>query len=185
MSAAARTHVPSMSDAAVKARTGRDWAAWFATLDRAGAQKLAHREIAHLLAARHRVPSWWSQMVAVEYERARGLRVRHQSADGFSVAISRTLSTRLPHLYEVTARAGERRKWFPTGAFEPSAHTKDKYFRGRWKQGARVDIGFYARGRAKSQIAVQVSRLAKQGDVEPVRRSWKAALARLQSLLEE
>ena len=106
MSAGARSYVPAMSDAAVKARTGRDWAAWFATLDRSGAQRLAHREIAHLLAARHRVPSWWSQMVAVEYERSRGLRVRHQSADGFSIAISRTLSTRLPHLYEVTARAG-------------------------------------------------------------------------------
>jgi cobalamin biosynthesis protein CbiG len=57
---------------------------------------------------------------------------------------------------------------------------------GRWKQGTRVDIAFYARGRAKSQIAVQVSRPAKKADVEPVRRSWKeAALERLQSLLEE
>jgi len=185
MSAGARGYVPSMSDAAVKARTGKDWAAWFALLDRAGAPQLTHREIAHLLATRHRVPSWWSQMVTVEYERARGRRARHQTADGFSVAISRTLTARLPHLYEVTARSGERRKWFPAGTFEPGAHTRDKYFRGRWKQGARVDIGFYARGRGKSQIAVQVSRLEKKGDVEPVRRSWRAALHRLQSLLEE
>ena len=174
-----------MSDAAVRARTGRDWAGWFSTLDRAGAKKLAHREIAQLLCARHRMPAWWSQMVTVEYERARGLRARHEAADGFSIAISKTLSTRLPHLYEVTARAGERRKWFPRGSFVTSSHTKDKYLRGHWKQGSKVDIGFYARGTGKSQIAVQVSHLSKQADVEPTRARWRAALVKLQHLLEE
>lgn len=138
-----------------------------------------------MLSSRHRMPAWWSQMVAVEYERARGLRERHQGSDGFSVAISRTLSTRLPHLYEVTSRAGERRKWFPQGEFELSSHTRDKYLRGRWKQGTRVDIGFYARGAARSQIAVQVSRLPKKADVEPTRARWKAALTKLQHLLDD
>jgi hypothetical protein len=174
-----------MSDAAVKARTGRDWAGWFAVLDKAGARRLTHREIVAILSTRHALPGWWCQMVTVEYERARGLRARHQTAEGFSVAISRTLRTRLSHLYAVTARSGERRKWFPRGAFEPSSQTRDKYFRGRWKQGARLEIGFYARGSGKSQIAVQVSHLAHKGDVEPVRRSWKAALARLEHLIEE
>jgi hypothetical protein len=180
-----RHHIPSISDTAVRARTGKDWAGWFGALDRAGARKLSHREIAQMLSSRHRVPAWWSQTVAVEYERARGLRERHEGADGFSVAISRTLSTRLPHLYEVTARAGERRKWFPEGAFEPSTHTRDKYLRGRWKQGPRVDIGFYAKDRGRSQIAVQVSRLPKKADVEPARAKWKAALTKLQHLLDE
>jgi hypothetical protein len=180
----ARGHIPAISDAVVRVRTGRDWADWFGVLDRLEAGKLSHREIAHLLARRHRLPDWWAQTVTVEYERARGRRTRHQG-DGFSVAISKTLSTRLPYLYQVTAHAGERRKWFPAGAFEPSSHTRDKYFRGRWKQGRRIDIGFYARGRGKSQIAVQVSRLARKGEVEPVRASWKAALRKLQSLLED
>jgi len=181
----ARHHIPSISNGAVRARTGKDWAGWFGALDRAGARKLSHREIAQILSNRHHIPAWWSQMVAVEYERARGLRERHQGADGFSVAVSRTLSTRLPHLYEVTARAGERRKWFPKGAFEPSSHTRDKYFRGRWKQGMRVDIGFYARGAGRSQIAVQVSGLPKKADVESTRASWTAALTKLQHLLED
>jgi hypothetical protein len=185
MTARPRSHVPTVSDAAVKARTGKDWAGWFAVLDKGGAQELAHRQIAELLVARHGLPGWWSQTVTVEYERARGLRARHQSADGFSVAITKTLATRLPHLYAATARAGERRKWFPRGAFELSSQTRDKYFRGRWKDTARLEIGFYARGAGKSQIAVQVSRLGKESDVEPVRRSWKVALTRLQTLLED
>ena len=87
---------PSMSDAAVKARTGKDWAGWFATLDRGGAAALDHKGIVALLSDSHGVTAWWRQMVAVEYERARGLRARHQTASGYSVAVSRTLATSLP-----------------------------------------------------------------------------------------
>ncbi len=32
-----------MSDAAVKAKTGKDWQQWFAILDRAGAMKMSHK----------------------------------------------------------------------------------------------------------------------------------------------
>jgi hypothetical protein len=53
------------------------------------------------------------------------------------------------------------------------------------RQGRRLEIGFYARGAGKSQIAVQVSRLQKRSEVETVRATWKAALARLEGLLED
>ena len=185
MATRTRAYVPSLSNAVVKARTGRDWAGWFRMLDRAGASRLGHRQIAEILSSRHQVPGWWCQMVTVEYERARGLRARHQSASGYSVSVSKTLATRLGNVYSATARPGERRKWFPRGAFEASSQTRDKYFRGRWKQNARLEIGFYARGAAKSQIAVQVSRLPRRGDVEPVRHAWKSALGKLQALLED
>ena len=185
MTARAASHIPSVSDAAVKARTGREWAGWFAALDKAGARGLAHRDIAQLLAARHRVPHWWSQMSTVEYERARGLRARHQTSAGFSVSISRTLAARLPQLYAAAARPGKRRKWFPRGGFELSSQTREKYFRGRWKHSARIEIGFYARKAGRSQIAVQVSRLGSRSEVEPVRRAWKAALERLEAVLED
>jgi hypothetical protein len=181
----ARGYLPAISDAAVRERTGKNWQSWFSALDRAGASRLGHAQIAEILARRHHLRPWWSQMVTVEYERARGLRLRHQTPQGFSVAVSRTLATARPHLYQVTARAGDRRRWFPAGAFEPSSQTRDKYFRGRWRQGARLEIGFYARGRGKSQISVQVSRLARKSDVEAARATWRAALSRLQGLLEE
>ena len=185
MATRTRASVPSLSNAVVKARTGRDWSGWFRMLDRAGASRLGHRQIAEILSSRHHVPGWWCQMVTVEYERARGLRARHQSASGYSVSVSRTLATRLGNVYSATARPGQRRKWFPRGAFEASSQTRDKYFRGRWKQNARLEIGFYARGAGKSQIAVQVSRLPRRGDVEPVRHAWQGALGKLKALLED
>ena len=174
---------PSISDAAVKARTGKDWAGWFAVLDRAGAASLDHKSIVTLLSQAHGVPAWWRQMVAVEYERARGLRARHQTATGYSVAVSRTLSTSLPKLYAAAASDATRAKWFPRGRFEGSSKTRDKYFRGAWGKGARLEINFYSKGAEKAQLAVQISKLAGKADVEAQREIWKAALGKLQELL--
>jgi hypothetical protein len=40
-------------------------------------------------------------------------------------------------------------------------------------------MGFYAKGEGKSQLAVQVSKLAKKSDVERERARWKQALEKL------
>jgi len=177
-------YIPGMTDAAVKAKTGKDWAGWFGALDKAGAAQLKHPQIARLLHEKHGVPGWWSQMVTVEYELARGLRVRHQTAAGFSVSASKTIATTLSALYAATANAAKRKEWFPKGELAVSSQTKNKYFRGSWNDGARLEIGFYAKEGGKAQIAVQVNKLAKRADVDRERAAWKAALLKLQKLLE-
>jgi len=73
---------PGIRDEAVKARTGRDWAEWFAVLDQAGARKMTHRAIAVWLEKNHGLGGWWDQMVTVAYEPARGLRDKHQKPSG-------------------------------------------------------------------------------------------------------
>lgn len=179
------SYVPSMSDAAVNAKTGRDWAQWFGVLDAAIATQLDHRSIVTLLSQKYAAPSWWRQMIAVEYERARGLRARHETSSGYSVAISKTVAVSLSHLYAQTADTAKRKKWFPKGAFVPSSRTRDKYLRGSWKAGARLEIGFYAKGRDKSQIVVQVNKLAGTPQVERERTAWKSALSKLQRIVED
>ncbi len=178
------TYVPSMNDASVKAKTGKDWAGWFAALDEAGAAKLDHPAIARWLSEKHGIPGWWCQCVTVEYELARGRRVRHETTSGFSVGVSKTIAVSLPELYTATANPAQRRKWFPKGAFEPSSQTKDKYFRGSWKKKARLEIGFYSKGEGKAQIALAVNKLSAKADVERERKAWKAGLSKLQAMLE-
>jgi hypothetical protein len=73
-----------ISDNAVRTKTGKTWAEWFSVLDKTGAQKMKHSEIAEPLHAKHACPPWWSQMVTVGYERARCLREKHQTATGYS-----------------------------------------------------------------------------------------------------
>ncbi len=176
---------PSMSDAAVKAKTGRGWMGWFIILNRANANAMPHQEVASLLHTKYDVPGWWAQMITVEYERARGGRKKHEKADGFSVSMSKTVNARLAELYAATADDKMRARWFPKGAFSVSSQTKDKYVRGPWgKDGARLEIGFYAKGEGKSQIVVQANKLANEADVEKERAAWKRALEKLTELLK-
>jgi hypothetical protein len=85
----------TIGDDAVKRATGKSWKEWFALLDKAGAAALSHRDITKLLSVRHELADWWSQMVTVAYERARGLRKVHETASGFNASVSRTLATGL------------------------------------------------------------------------------------------
>ncbi len=183
MAGTKRDHIPSMSDDAVKAKTGMDWYGWFKLLDKAEAAKLPHKDIANLLYDKDKVPGWWAQMVTVEYERARGLRDKHKKTEGYSVSVSKTIDVPLSKLYAAVADDAKRKKWFPTSSFKPSSQTKDKYFRGAWRDGARLEIGFYAKGAGKSQINVQVNKMAKKSDVEKERTTWKKALEKLEGLI--
>ena len=60
---------------------------------------MAHRDIARYLYDKHKCTGWWSQMVAVEYERARGLRARHETPEGYQVSVSKTISVSVKKLY--------------------------------------------------------------------------------------
>jgi hypothetical protein len=174
-----------MTDAGIKARTGKGWDAWFAALDKAGAAKLDHRGITQLLDKKFKPGPWWGQMIAVSYERARGIRAMNQKCDGqFSVSVSKVMPAALAKLYAATANEASRENWFPKGAFEKSSETKDKYFRGAWgKAGARLEINFYAKGADKAQIVVQVNKLDSNEAVETERAKWKRAVQALEALL--
>jgi hypothetical protein len=171
---------PMMTDAALKARTGKDFAHWFAALDKAGAVALDHQAIVALL-GKLGIGRWHQQMVAVSYERARGIRAMNQKCDGqFSVSATKVMAAPLSRLFAVATSE----PWFPKGAFEETSRTKDKYWRGKWKKDGRLSIGFLAKGPGKSQIAVDSEKLAGPEAVESERASWKKALTKLQTLVE-
>jgi len=170
-----------MTDAAIKARTGKDWMTWFAALDKAGAAKLDHKAIV-TLARGMGSGRWHGQMVAVSYERARGIRAMNQKCDGeFSVSITRMMDAPLPKLYAAATRDPDG--WFPKGAFEETSRTKDKYWRGKWKEG-RLEVGFYAKSAGRAQIALQSNQLPDEASVEKERALWKKAMDRLQVIVE-
>ena len=172
----------TMTDAAIKARTGKDWAGWFAALDKAGAARLDHKAIAKLARDEMGAGAGYGQMVAVSYERARGIRAMNQKCDGeFSVSVTRVMAAPLSKLYAAATAAPE--SWFPKGAFEESSRTRDKYWRGKWKTG-RLEVGFYAKGPGRAQIALQSNKLPNAEAVEKERALWKKAIDKLQKIVE-
>ena len=173
---------PSISDEKVTAATGRGWMGWFVILNKANAGALAHKQIATVLYDKG-CPGWWSQMIAVEFERLRGGRAKNERPDGYSVSITKVMPVGLGELFAAATDAKSRAKWFPKGAFEETSKTKNKYWRGTWKKDARLEVGFYSKGAGKSQIALQVNRLASADAVEKERAAWKKAFDALGGIL--
>ena len=173
-----------MSDAGIVAKTGKDWEHWFAALDKAGAAKLDHKGIVATLHDKMKVGPWWGQMIAVSYERARGFRAVNQKCDGeFSVSVTKVMPVGLGTLFDAATDAKTRKHWFPAGAFLETSKTKNKYWRGKWKSSGRLEVGFYAKGAGKAQIALQSNKLPGSAAVEAERAAWKKALNKLQAML--
>lgn len=183
----AETKYGGVGNDAVSAKTGKDWDEWIKLLDNENATRLTHKEIAHLLSTKYKVPAWWSQMITVGYEQARGRRAVHQKADGFSASASKTLNAPLGALYAACADETTRAKWMGRKRYTVSKATPNKSLRlGRGKdETTRVDLNLYAKGASKSQIAIEHSKLVDAAEVAKMKTYWKGALTKLARLLEE
>lgn len=173
------------SDAVARA-TGKAWDQWLALLDRAGAASMPHKAIAKLLAERYAVPPWWSQMITVGYEQARGLREAWQQADGYSANVTRTMGAGIDRLYGAWADPALRSLWLGAA---PVVVTRSKDGRSMalaWTAGgSRVEVNFTPQGERKSKVSVQHGRLADREAVLEKKGFWAEALGRLRQLLEK
>jgi hypothetical protein len=181
--AAKKKSAPGMSDAAVKAKTGKTWEQWFAVLDKAGAKAMAHKDIAAFLNKAQKLPGWWAQMVTVGYERARGLRILHETAKGFNASVSRTLATGLDAAFEAWDEAATRAS-FLKDAVAVSTRNPGKNLRFAWdKDGGRVEVRFVAKGPKKAQVTVDHMGLSNAASVKRMKAFWGDAMGKFESLL--
>lgn len=174
-----KNSAPGMSDASVKAKTGKTWAEWIAALDKAGAKAMNHKEITALLSKRHKLADWWSQMVTVGYERAKGLRELHQTAQGFNTSVSRTLATGLDQLFAAWDEARTRGS-FLKEAIAVTTRNPGKNMRFAWdKDGGKVEVRFTAKGPEKAQITIDHMGLANSAAVQRVKTFWADTLEKM------
>lgn len=170
------TKAPRIGDAAIAARTGRAWAEWVAALDGAGARDLPHRDVARLLRERFGLGAWWNQMVAVGYEQLVGRRVVLETAGGFSATASLTVAADARRLFAAAAAGGA---WLPRGVVLHRS-TPPKSLRATAPGGRKsISVNLYARGPARTQIAVEQGGLATQAEALRVKRQWAASLRTL------
>jgi hypothetical protein len=173
-----------MSDDAVRARTGRDWAGWVAALDAIDASRMSHGDIAAHVHADFAVGDWWGQMVAVGYERIRGLRKIGQRRDGtYEASKSKTFPVALETLFEAFTSKQMRNRWL--GGDDPAIRkaTPGKSVRMLWLDGTPAEALFTAKGAGKSQVAIQHRKLASKAVADERKLFWSAALDRLGGLL--
>jgi hypothetical protein len=173
-----------MSDASVKRATGCAWDRWVKALDRARAHEWPHMQIAEYVSTKYKTNDWWAQMVTVGYERIKGLRAPGQRRDGFYAASkSKVFPVPLGALYRAFSDSRVRARWL-TGA-TPSVRTpaRNKSVRMTWPDGSTVAVGFYRKGAAKSQVALQHEKLPDKAAATRAKEFWAARLTALAEVL--
>jgi len=172
-----------IKDAAIKAKTGCTWERWTHALDYVGAHAWPHGRIAEYVHKKFKVGDWWSQAVTVGYERIKGLRAIGQRRDGtFEAAKSKTFSAPLARLYRSWSDPKLRAKWLPEDLTVRSA-SPQKYMRITWADATTVVVGFTKKSAAKSQVAIQHTKLSDRAAVTKMKAFWQERLGKLGEVL--
>ena len=177
--------IARLSDESVKKATGCDWQKWVFVLDSAGGTEMSHPELVAHIREKYKTPSWWTQMVAVGYERIRGLRAHGQQRSGdWSVSKSKTVAAPLARLYAAFSNARRRALWLTGAKVIVRGATTNKSIRLRWEDGSPIDVGFYAKGAGKSQVTIEHRKLPSKAEADRLRAFWSERLDALAALMK-
>jgi hypothetical protein len=178
--------VAGMSDTKLKAKTGCTWERWVHALDHYGAEQMSHRDIVALVTSKYKADSWWSQTVTVGYERIKGLRARGQRRDGtYEASKSRTFNVPVTALFDAWSDAGARRRWLDGAKVKVRTATAPKSMRLDWNDRTIIAVGFTAKGKSKSSVAVQHTKLPDRQTADHLKKYWSDRLDLLGKVLSE
>lgn len=178
------------------ARSGHDFAHWFAVLEDFGARTKGHTASARHLSADHGVPGWHAQEITVAWERATGLRAVNQRMNGaYEVSVSKVLPVDVPTaaraLEATTARTAWTKSAEPAlirallgGLRGPGANGLTdgskglKRCRFAWDD-SRVEFQLVPRADGRADAIAVHTKLPDTAAVETRRSQWRAALTAL------
>ena len=172
-----------MSDKSIEKRTGCTWEKWVWALDHAKAYEWSHRALADHVNKTYRTGDWWSQAVAVGYERIKGLRDIGQRRSGaYEASKSKTIAAPAERIHRAFTDSRQRRKWLPGVNVTIRKSTPGKSVRMTWEDDTSVEVWLTPKG-AKTATAVTHTKLAGKEDAEGRKRYWNEKLAALAELV--
>ena len=171
-----------MSDEAIKTNTGCTWEKWVWALDQVNAHNWPHGEIARYVKEKYKVRDWWTQAVTVGYERIRGLRARGQRRSGsWEASKSKTVNAGAGTVFKAFKQPKLRSKWLPGNKAVERTSVPNKSIRLTWEDGSSVEVYIVSKGRSKTQVAVQHTKLASRQAVDQMKAFWAEHLDALAS----
>ncbi|HKY31374.1 MAG TPA: hypothetical protein VJV23_02475 [Candidatus Polarisedimenticolia bacterium] len=183
VSVADYARIAGMSDTAVQAKTGCTWERWVKSLDHHGAATMPHGEIAAMIHEKWKVGGWWSQMVAVGYERIKGLRDRGQRRAGhYDASKSKTLNVPAARVFEALTEKPLLARWLPEAVRVRTA-SEERSARLTMQDGSIAAFWFTKKGEGKTALSVQQQKLPDKATRERMKRYWGERLEALKELL--
>ena len=177
---------PIMTDAGIKRKTGKDWDGGSRRSTRRVRPSWTTRASPRSCGKNWKAGRWWGQMIAVSYERARGIRAMNQKCDGeFSVSCHKSHARRRwRSCMPLAPTRSSGRNGFPRARLRKPRAPRTNISAAKWKKDARIAVDFYAKGADKAQIAFDIGKLSDNAAVESERAAWKKAVEKLEKLLE-
>jgi len=194
-----------VTNAAAKAATGKTLDQWFAELDQAGGLKLGRREINNRLYAL-KIELWWCTTIAVEYERHHDVRKKDGLYEGYFVCATRTINLPAADVFKAWSSGAELSKWFGVGSkaevkdggsFQNQDGDKGTFLRVRQNKDIRmtfenaglsaptqVDVQFQDKGKGKTGLLVNHTRIQTREAADGLRAAWGQALDQLKANCE-
>lgn len=188
-----------------KAATGKTLDQWFADLDKVDGLKLGRREINNRLNAQKLDP-WWCSTIAVEYEKHHDVRKKDGLYEGYFVCATKTIAASPADVFKAWSSGAELSKWFggttkadvkDGGSYENKDGDKGKFLRVRQDKDIRmtfesaglsaptqVDVQFQDKGKGKTGLLVNHTRIQTREEADGLRAAWAQALERLKAECE-
>ncbi|MCW8810250.1 MAG: SRPBCC domain-containing protein [Ignavibacteriaceae bacterium] len=175
-----------ISDEAVKKSTDKTWKEWFSILNKAGAKKMEHKQVAKLLHTRYGLSGWWSQMVTVQYEQEVKGRKKHQTTSGYQISKSVTLFSPITKIFNSINSPLKRIVWLNDPAITITKSTKNKAIRGKWiDKKTNIEFQFYLKDKGKTQVVIQQSKIKSAEEAKRMKTYWGKQLNNLKKYLEK
>jgi uncharacterized protein YndB with AHSA1/START domain len=194
-----------VTNEAAKAATGKTLDQWFTELDKANGLKLGRREINNRLYAQKLDP-WWCATIAVEYEKHHDVRKKDGLFEGYFICATKTIGAPVAQVYKAWSNGAELSKWFGAaakadvkdgGTLESKDGDKGTFLRVRENKDLRmtfetagssapsqVDVQFQDKGKGKTGLLVNHSRIQTREEADGLRAAWGEALDQLKITCE-
>lgn len=173
-----------IGSAAVQKATTRTWDEWIETLDAEGMQGKPHRDVVTHLVRVHGLAPWWSQMVCVGYEQAKGQRVPHQKETGFEISVSRTLEASASDVFRAF-NDPTRRGWCFVSDYVVRTTIAPRSLRIAFSDDTLVVVAIARKGNTRCAVTVQHNKLPDAATAEKAKDAWRDALARLAGMVAD
>lgn len=178
--------VKQINDEAVKKSTGKIWKEWYSVLNKAGAKKMEHKEVAKLLYEKHELSGWWSQMVTVQYEQDVKGRKKQEYTESYQISKSKTLQFSASKIFSVIQHLALRKSWFKNPDFAITKSTKNKSVRRKWVDGkTNIEFRIYPKDKIKTQLVIQHSKISSEKEAEKLKKYWGRNLDNFKNFLEK
>jgi uncharacterized protein YndB with AHSA1/START domain len=197
---------PEPSEASIKQHTGQPRSHWFAQLDAAGGTAAGRRALVNHLYGEAKLDEWWSTTLVVEYERERGQKEKDGKPKGYSICATKTIAAPLDVVFGAFGDAKLLDRWLGSGTsveFRDGGRMKNgdgdaatiarirpnKDLRMDWQgklaSGTAVEVLFADKGKGKTGITLNHTRIQSRREADQIRAGWGAAFDALKGLLEK